>query len=690
MTLALVTSVQVYSQMSMRTILTEKFGSASYSYSTNNYQPKAGALILAVVTSSYGSSWSSLNNNAAPDSVKANGLTWTKVQTQPFSNDAQRVTVYRAVTGGVPTNTAFSVYFPSAAGSEKPKNCIVQLIEILGAKLTGYNGSEAIPAIAQNAASGNMVATSVTDITTPGTAMFGVFACNQAFSSAAVTIKPGWNILSSVATNSTIDASAHVICALNSYDKLAQFNLQFSAQYGVLLLKLEPADYIFNFPCSGITTATNNQNFNLYTPQTVCISGYANGINVTLNNDAATFVVKSGGPDLQNVNLWNPSVLLVEQDATPIFTTELTINSGGNFIVSNGADVTMKKGITVNNGSINVYGNLTVNGDLILRNGTSLYVGNTAKLTVTGTINVEGAKVLLNGGSTKVKTIVTNTGAKVEMSGGAIMEANVFNTNWQANSFVTGPGGGCLGIVGSKGEIANVNNGFAKITASSDLKICLAPSGVTIGNYFNSNIGAAQVSYNCSGCAILLGGPSLPITLSSFDGSMLSTGVSQLAWNVANNNDVSKFTVEYSTNGNRFEAVGTLQKSSSNHYQFHHTSTHNGLIYYRLQITDKQGHSTYSRIITMLHGKEENTRFISMSPTVTTGIVYETLYVVTSQYITYSIVDAAGRQLKAEKKKVEKGLQQLPIDVQHLPQGLLFIQLQTQDGKNCTRKILKI
>ncbi|HSC53596.1 MAG TPA: T9SS type A sorting domain-containing protein [Phnomibacter sp.] len=665
-----------------------KTSSSAFTYTTDSYTPKAGALLLAVVTSSYGSSTGSLNNNATPSSVSGNGLTWTLVQTQTYTNNAQRLSVYRAVTGATPTNTAFTVNFPSATGSEKPKNCVVQMVEVLGCSLSGYNGSDAISGIAQTEGNNKVADATVSAVTTPGTAMLGLFASNQAYASSAVTAESGWNLLSSQAITGTIDVSAHIVSAVNTYDPSAQVTFSYSSYYGGIAIKLEPTEYMFNFPCSSTTTATSGQNFNLASPQTICIAGNATGLNLTLANNGASFVTKSGNLSFSNLTMYSNGSFIVDQGSTVTMTNGLRIDGATNFYVANGATATINGDFVLNatNVNANIYGNLTINGNLTMNSGTKLYVGNTAKLIVTGTINVQGGKVLLNGGTTKAKSLMMPGGSAIEMAGGAGMEVNVFNTNWQANSFVTGPGGGCLGVVGPAGEIANQNNGFQPITTSSDLKICLPSSGVTIGSYFNANKGSALVMNGCSGCTVLL-----PITLTQFDGIMSSSGISQLSWKVANNTTVSRFVVEYSTNGSQFEKVGSiLQQGENSNYRFDHTSTHTGLIYYRLLMYDKDGHASYSRIVSLLQGKESQTRIINIAPTVVNSSTNISLYSVGQQPISISVYDISGRQVRTENKIVHKGLQNVPINLGGIQQGYLFVKIQTQDGQAKTLKIMKM
>ncbi|HSC53597.1 MAG TPA: hypothetical protein VLC98_08260 [Phnomibacter sp.] len=576
------------------------------------------------------------------------------------------------------------------------QSCIIQIITVLGANLGGTNGSAAISNIGKNTGTntGNLSA-SVTAITNPGTAMLGIFCTNQ--NSTITGTKAGWIVVSDEKVNPG-DASSNLVGTTNTYDGVAVATAAASNWAGIAL-KVEPADVYNNFPCSSIITATNNQNFSIPAQQTICIAGgTATGLTASLTHDAAVLVVKSGTPSFSNVTISKHAEMVIDKDPNAAATTTVSFPNGldlqdsSNLFIANGAKVIVNGDLTLsgNGGNVRVFGELEVTGNVTIANFKSaFFVGLLAKLTIGGTMRLSSGKVLINGGQLKVNTLEINGSTSIEMSQNAKLEATIFNKNSQLNSFVTGPGGGCLGMVGPNGELAQ--NGFQPLTNSSALKVCLPSSGVTIASNFTTSLkGSATVTTNCASCDIILGGGPLPITLTRFDGNMLSTGESHLAWSVANNNDVSSFAIEYSTNGRQFEQVASLQKAISSNYQLQHTSTHNGLIYYRLLLIDKQGKSTYSRIITLLHGSEKNTRIIGLSPTVTTNNAKLELYAATGQTIAYTIIDAAAHRVKTEKKTVQKGLQQLNIDVHGLPPGLLFIKIQTQDGEQGTMKIMKL
>ncbi len=106
-------------------------------------------------------------------------------------------------------------------------------------------------------------------------------------------------------------------------------------------------------------------------------------------------------------------------------------------------------------------------------------------------------------------------------------------------------------------------------------------------------------------------------------------------------------------------------------------------------MTDKMGKSTYSRTVSMLNGKQNSSRIIAVKPTMVSSNVRVELYAATGQQITYSIADAAGRILMTNKQAVQQGMSQVSVDVSRMPAGILYLQIQTQDGQRTVQKLMK-
>ncbi len=104
----------------------------------------------------------------------------------------------------------------------------------------------------------------------------------------------------------------------------------------------------------------------------------------------------------------------------------------------------------------------------------------------------------------------------------------------------------------------------------------------------------------------------LPIVLLSFSCKRTQQGI-LLNWSTANEVNSSKFIIQQSIDGSEFNSIGTVKAigSGSNSYEFTDNNPANGIYYYRLQIIDKDGSSSYSKAVSVNFGDQE---FLSISP----------------------------------------------------------------------------
>ena len=94
----------------------------------------------------------------------------------------------------------------------------------------------------------------------------------------------------------------------------------------------------------------------------------------------------------------------------------------------------------------------------------------------------------------------------------------------------------------------------------------------------------------------------LPIELKSFTATKNKTA-SNLAWQTASEKGVSHFEVERSQDGNTFAKIGTVKAAGNSadlhKYAWVDVAPFTGSNYYRLKITDVDGKSEYSKVVTL-------------------------------------------------------------------------------------------
>ena len=97
---------------------------------------------------------------------------------------------------------------------------------------------------------------------------------------------------------------------------------------------------------------------------------------------------------------------------------------------------------------------------------------------------------------------------------------------------------------------------------------------------------------------IFAGGP-VPVTLTNFTGTLGNDGV-RLNWQTSFEQNIGKFDIEYSTDGNSFNYLGSVaaQNSATGYrYNFLDVTNHNAVFFYRLKILNRDGSFEYSNVI---------------------------------------------------------------------------------------------
>lgn len=91
----------------------------------------------------------------------------------------------------------------------------------------------------------------------------------------------------------------------------------------------------------------------------------------------------------------------------------------------------------------------------------------------------------------------------------------------------------------------------------------------------------------------------LPVSLTAFTGRR-AAGANELKWSTASEQALSKFFIEYSTDGTRYATAGEVVasgRSNGSSYSFVHTLSTTGALFYRLRIAEKDGSHTYSNVV---------------------------------------------------------------------------------------------
>lgn len=193
------------------------------------------------------------------------------------------------------------------------------------------------------------------------------------------------------------------------------------------------------------------------------------------------------------------------------------------------------------------------------------------------------------------KDIYTYTSGKIA----TLLTQTWKSGNWQNNTLVTNTYDGSNYLTNAlyqnwnNGSSTWVNNTQTNYTNNSD-----GTPAVAVNQKWNSGASSwdndTRDTYSWSGC-------SLPLTLLSYTASKNNSTV-LLNWKTTNEVNTSHFTVQRSTDGINYSNVGQVTAkgniAATNDYSYSDniSTIKTGTIYYRLQMVDKDGRSTTSKV----------------------------------------------------------------------------------------------
>jgi glucose/arabinose dehydrogenase len=206
------------------------------------------------------------------------------------------------------------------------------------------------------------------------------------------------------------------------------------------------------------------------------------------------------------------------------------------------------------------------------------------------------------------------------------------------------------------------------------------------------NISAFGESENGTLYAVSLGGnvykvnvtTVLPLSLLSFSGKK-QTGYNELKWNIAASQNINRFIIEYSSNGNNWFFAGevaALNQAGNQSYYFRHYTTETGKLFYRLQIEENNGAITYSPVIS-INGKEAGS--IKIFPTI---LISNELQVISEKEVTgIRMMDSNGRLILAKQLNKQQGY--FIVSLPELSRGMYWVQVQTDSGNETVKIIIE-
>lgn len=183
----------------------------------------------------------------------------------------------------------------------------------------------------------------------------------------------------------------------------------------------------------------------------------------------------------------------------------------------------------------------------------------------------------------------------------------------------------------------------------------------------------------------------LPIKLLQFRGT-LNNGTSSLKWVTEQETGFSHFTIQRSFDGIQFSSIGETEANgeiSRTEYNFtdaglaHRTETK---VYYRLQLNDKDGKYSFSKVIMFDLGQKAGSLRLFPNPAV--NAVTASISLEKSGNATILITDMKGTIVKKYNQSLTAGNTSMAIDCRGYASGTYLLTVLTADGGRLMEKLI--
>jgi 1,4-alpha-glucan branching enzyme len=179
----------------------------------------------------------------------------------------------------------------------------------------------------------------------------------------------------------------------------------------------------------------------------------------------------------------------------------------------------------------------------------------------------------------------------------------------------------------------------------------------------------------------------LPVSLLNFNGRNNGT-FNQLLWEVQNEQNLSRYELERSTDGENFVFIAAIAATGSRNYGFADNNIGKSPVYfYRLKKVDADGRYSYSTTL-RLSGSIKSLA-VAATPNPFTGILKLTIASPVKEYTTLLLTDIAGRLLLQQTVMLQPGINAIEIpETVKLAAGS-FVLTVKNNGQTTSIRILK-
>lgn len=168
-----------------------------------------------------------------------------------------------------------------------------------------------------------------------------------------------------------------------------------------------------------------------------------------------------------------------------------------------------------------------------------------------------------------------------------------------------------------------------------------------------------------------------------------SSNKTNLTWNLGCNADRCTYELQRSANGVGFNAIKTETVTPAQcaaPFTFTDAQPLSGVNYYRVKVTDLDGSSAYSKIVSVRFNGSESIKVVPTIAVNDVKVYYESAAAGNSAWVVY---DMSGRVVSKSNVNLLKGQNTITINVSSLMKGQYQIVGNTESGKTDAVKIIK-
>lgn len=239
---------------------------------------------------------------------------------------------------------------------------------------------------------------------------------------------------------------------------------------------------------------------------------------------------------------------------------------------------------------------------------------------------------------------------------------------------------------------------IADIAISPEIDNAAYDGSVTMGtktDFLNAILNSANWNTSNSSNQSYTGGDltclsPTPVSLSSFTAEKMGAQAVSINWTTESEVNNDYFTIEHSTNGKEFNAIGEVagagNAAATLDYVFYHETPAKGANYYRLAQTDFDGTTTYSPVRTISLGKA--TFKAKLRPNLVRDEMNIDLSEEAGMYSTATIFGITGRAIRTIQ--LERGATTQAVQLNDLNQGTYMMRIQLDETTVQTLRFVKV